>query len=44
MSNLFLKGIEELRNKLIDRDERIIHIEQLKYLNDIFDILELSDE
>lgn len=38
--------IDEFRNKIPKRyrDERIIHIEQLKYLNDIFDILELSDE
>lgn len=50
MIELFVKhkplNIDEFRNKIPKRyrDERIIHIEQLKYLNDIFDILELGDE
>jgi superfamily I DNA and/or RNA helicase len=50
MIELFIKykplDIDEFRNKipLRYRDERIINIEQLKYLNDIFDILELGDE
>jgi superfamily I DNA and/or RNA helicase len=50
MIELFVKhkpiNIDEFREKIPKRyrDERIIHIEQLKYLNDIFDILELSDE
>ncbi|WP_066154793.1 DUF4011 domain-containing protein [Aliarcobacter cryaerophilus] len=50
MIELFVKhkpiNIDEFREKIPKRyrDERIIHIEQLKYLNDIFDILELGDE
>ncbi len=50
MIELFIKykpiNIDEFREKIPKRyrDERIIHIEQLKYLNDIFDIIELSDE
>ena len=50
MIELFVKhkpiNIDEFREKIPKRyrDERIIDIEQLKYLNDIFDILELGDE
>ena len=50
MIELFVKykpiNIDEFREKIPKRyrDERIIQIEQLKYLNDIFDILELGDE
>ncbi|MDD3056600.1 MAG: DUF4011 domain-containing protein [Aliarcobacter sp.] len=50
MIELFVKhkpiNMDEFREKIPKRyrDERIIHIEQLKYLNDIFDILELGDE
>ncbi|PRM90636.1 hypothetical protein CJ671_02165 [Aliarcobacter cryaerophilus] len=50
MIELFVKhkplNIDDFRNKIPKRyrDERIIHIDQLKYLNDIFDILELGDE
>ncbi len=50
MIELFIKykplDIDEFRTKipLRYRDERIINIDQLKYLNDIFDILELADE
>jgi very-short-patch-repair endonuclease/exonuclease VII small subunit len=38
--------IDEFRNKIPKqyRDIRVFNIEQLKYLNDIFDILELADE
>lgn len=50
MIELFVKhkpiNIDEFREKIPKRyrDESVINIEQLKYLNDIFDILELGDE
>lgn len=50
MIELFVKhkplNMDDFRNKIPKRyrDERIIHLDQLKYLNDIFDILELGDE
>ena len=50
MVELFTKhkpiNIDEFRNKIPQRyrNEKTIHIDQLKYLNEIFDILELADE
>ena len=50
MIEMFVKhkpiNIDEFREKIPKRyrNESVIDIEQLKYLNDIFDILELGDE
>lgn len=50
MIELFVKhkplSLEEFRNKIPQRyrNENVIDVEQMKYINDIFDILELGDE
>jgi hypothetical protein len=50
MIELFIKykpiNITEFREKIPKRyrNENIINIEQMKYINNIFDILELADE
>ena len=50
MIELFVKhkplNIDDFRNKIPQRyrNENVINVEQMKYINDIFDILEMGDE
>lgn len=50
MIELFVKhkplSLDDFRNKIPQRyrNENVIDVEQLKYINDIFDILEMGDE
>ena len=50
LKQLFVKhkplNIDDFRNKIPQRyrNENVINVEQMKYINDIFDILEMGDE